>query len=143
MSQSRELKVFVPVRNNIVTVDSKKQRVIEMRGMCRQLHAVTVATYISGGICMNAIKLAQHFISKNPGHKDARALAQLVLSLEAEIAFPLTLLYQMDLDRFNVALDILKEWRLDRYYAGKAKLFDMAVQLQNLTQSEGAEPIEE
>ena len=92
---------------------------------------------------MNAIKLAQHFISKNPGHKDARTLAQLVLSLEAEIAFPLTLLYQMDLDHFNVALDILKEWRLDRYYAGKAKLFDMAVQLQNLTQLEDGKPMGE
>nr|WP_315430114.1 hypothetical protein [uncultured Albidiferax sp.] len=85
---------------------------------------------------MNAIKQAQRFISRNPGHEDTKTLTQLVLSLESHDAFPLEELYQLDLEQFDLALDILKEWRLERYYAGKSKLFDMALQLQNLAQAE-------
>jgi hypothetical protein len=81
---------------------------------------------------MNAMKQAQHFIARNPEHEDARTLAHLVLSLESNDPFPLEKLYLLDLDRFDVALDILKEWRLDRYYAGKSKLFDLALQLRDL-----------
>ena len=81
---------------------------------------------------MNAMKQAQHFIARNPEHEDARTLAHLVLSLESNDPFPLEKLYGLDLDRFDVAIDILKEWRLDRYYAGKSKLFDLALQLREL-----------
>jgi hypothetical protein len=81
---------------------------------------------------MNAMKQAQHFIARHPEHEDARTLAHLVLSLESNDPFPLEKLYLLDLDRFDVAIDILKEWRLDRYCAGKSKLFDLALQLRDL-----------
>ena len=29
-------------------------------------------------------------------------------------------------------MDILKEWRLDRYYASKSKLFDLSLQVTEL-----------
>jgi hypothetical protein len=29
-------------------------------------------------------------------------------------------------------MDILKEWRLDRYYASKSKLFDLSLQISEL-----------
>ncbi|CKV39861.1 Uncharacterised protein [Mycobacterium tuberculosis] len=29
-------------------------------------------------------------------------------------------------------MDILKEWRLDRYYASKSKLFDLSLQVSEL-----------
>jgi hypothetical protein len=67
-----------------------------------------------------------------PAHPLVRTLAQLVLALELEVDFPVTERYALDLDRFNLGLEILREWRLDRYYAGKAKLFDISVQMADL-----------
>jgi len=48
--------------------------------------------------------------------------------------FPIADIYELDLDRFNLAMEILQEWRLDRYYAGKAKLFDISMQTAELRQ---------
>jgi len=33
----------------------------------------------------------------------------------------------MDYDAFEMALDLLRDWRLDRYYAARLKLFDFAL----------------
>lgn len=81
---------------------------------------------------MNAIKQAQKLIAKDPQSEFAKTLAQLVLTLESAESFPLQKLYDLDLVHFDVALEILREWRLDRYYAGKSKLYDMSLQLQDL-----------
>ena len=81
---------------------------------------------------MNAIKEAQKFIAKHPESEAARTLAQLVLTLESHEPFPLDKLYALDLARFNLAMEILREWRLDRYYAGKSKLYDLSLQTQDL-----------
>lgn len=81
---------------------------------------------------MNAIKEARRFIESQPEDPSARILARLVLALETDHSFELTTLYQLDYDGFQLALDILREWRLDRYYAGKAKLFDLSMQVHEL-----------
>jgi hypothetical protein len=33
----------------------------------------------------------------------------------------------MDYDAFEMALELLRDWRLDRYYAARLKLFDFAL----------------
>ncbi|MGJ7578572.1 hypothetical protein ACSFA3_00140 [Variovorax sp. RHLX14] len=81
---------------------------------------------------MNAIKSARKFIVANPASESARTLAQLVLSLESETHFQIADLYKLELETFDIAIDILKEWRIDRYYAGKAKLFDLSLQVSSL-----------
>lgn len=81
---------------------------------------------------MNAIKQAKKLIAKNPFTEPAKTLADLVLSLESQEPFRLERLYDLDMGDFDLALDMLKEWRLDRYYAGKAKLYDFALQLNQL-----------
>ena len=81
---------------------------------------------------MNAIKKAQNYIAKDPYRESAKTLAELVLTLESHEPFSLDKLYELDLERFNLAIDILKEWRLDRYYAGKSKLYDLSLQTQDL-----------
>ncbi len=81
---------------------------------------------------MNAIKSARKFIVANPASESARTLALLVLSLESETQFNVTELYKLDLETFDLAIDILKQWRIDRYYAGKAKLFDLSLQVSTL-----------
>lgn len=81
---------------------------------------------------MNAIKKARRLIAKDPTTADAAALARLVRALESDEKFELNDLYELDYDTFDLAIDILKEWRLDRYYMGKAKLHDLAVQVNEL-----------
>ena len=77
---------------------------------------------------MHAIKEARKYIERRPEHPNAHILARLVLSLEAENDFSVNQLYALDYERFKLALEILHEWRLDRYIGSKAKLFDVALQ---------------
>jgi len=81
---------------------------------------------------MISIKAARRFIEHNPDDPDAKVLADLVLSLEDESSFSLSNLYRLKPDQFELAINILQEWRIDRYYAGKAKLFDISWQLRKL-----------
>jgi hypothetical protein len=81
---------------------------------------------------MRAIKRAQKFIEHKPGDPSAQTLAKLVLALESELDFPISDLYTLDYDRFHLALQILREWRIDRYYAGKARLFDLSTQMSEI-----------
>jgi hypothetical protein len=83
---------------------------------------------------MHALKEARHLIEEAPHDESARILAGLVLALETESSFAISDLYKLSRVHFDLALRILKEWRLDRYYAGKARLFDTAVVVAELTQ---------
>ena len=76
---------------------------------------------------MNAIKKARRLIESDPTALSATTLARLVRALESDESFEITHLYDLDFDSFNLAIEILKEWRLDRYYMSKAKLHDVAV----------------
>ncbi len=87
---------------------------------------------------MNAIKEAKKLIAKHPFEATAKTLADLVLSLESREPFQLERLYALDLAHFDLAVQIVKEWRLDRYYAGKAKLYDFALQVNQLNQAQDA-----
>ena len=78
---------------------------------------------------MNAIKKARRFIESNPQSEAAITLARLVRALESEEKFELGDLYKLDYDKFNLGIDILKEWRLDRYYLSKVRLHDVSVQM--------------
>ena len=59
-------------------------------------------------------------------------LARLVLSLASEEPFKLADLYTLNEEHFELAIDMLNEWRLDRYYMGKAKLFDLSWQVEQM-----------
>ena len=81
---------------------------------------------------MNAIHSARRLITPDPATPTAKTLSRLVLALESESDFDMSSLYALDIDSFQLAISILKEWRLERYYAGKAKLFDVAFQTRDL-----------
>ncbi len=81
---------------------------------------------------MRAIKEARKFIEQEPTNPSAQMLSRLVLALESEADFPISDIYKLDFNRFNLALEILHEWRLDRFYAGKARLFDISLQMAEL-----------
>jgi hypothetical protein len=78
---------------------------------------------------MQIIKEVRKFVETNPANPSAQILARLVLALESETDFAITDIYKLDFDRFQMALKILEEWRIDRYFAGKAKLFDISLQI--------------
>ena len=75
---------------------------------------------------MRAIKKAKRIIEKDPTQPVAKFLTSLILSLESNNEFPPRQLYALSIDDFDFALQILKEWRIDRHYMGKAKTFDVA-----------------
>ncbi|MBC7601390.1 MAG: hypothetical protein H7255_01850 [Ramlibacter sp.] len=85
---------------------------------------------------MSTIKSARRLIETSPDLPDAKILADLVLSLEREGSFNLGDLYLLNTENFDLALDVLRDWRLDRYYMGKARLFDVSWQLRELRQPE-------
>ncbi len=77
---------------------------------------------------MQIIKEVRRFVERDPTSSSAQILARLVLALESESDFAISDIYRLDYDRFQMALKVLEEWRIDRYFAGKAKLFDVSLQ---------------
>lgn len=81
---------------------------------------------------MLAIKKARKLIETNPNEPASQIIAALVLALESETSISVAHLYQLDNKRFELALEILDEWRLDRHYASKLRLIDTSSQAQDL-----------
>lgn len=84
---------------------------------------------------MNEIKKARRLIETNPDSGAAKTLANLVRALESDEKFALADLYKLSYDDFEIAIGILKAWRLERYYAGKAKLHDLSVQMASMVRN--------
>ena len=84
---------------------------------------------------MLAIKKARKLMEANPGDPAAQIIAALVLALESEASISVEQLYKLDDKRFELAMEILSEWRLDRHYASKLRLLNSSTQLQEMTAS--------
>lgn len=76
---------------------------------------------------MNALKAIRKHLRKHPDAPSSKALARLVAALAEERSYSLAELYAMDRATFEMAIELLTEWRLDRYYAARLKLFDFAI----------------
>jgi len=81
---------------------------------------------------MLAIKKARKLIEANPTDTASKTLASLVLALESDSPFLLADIYELDYKRFEIALEILAEWRMDRYYAKKLRLVDVSTLAKNI-----------
>ncbi len=82
---------------------------------------------------MRAIKQVRKLIESKPNSASSKIFSNLILSLESDCSFTLRELYQLSLTDFELAITLLEEWRLDRYYIGKAKAFDVAYQANDQT----------
>ena len=91
---------------------------------------------------MQALKKARKLIEKKPQKPSALVLSRLILALESESLFNLSELYQLDYDDFSLAMDIMKDWRLDRYYTTKAVLLDLSLQIDQRAPSQEAATVE-
>ena len=89
---------------------------------------------------MKALKKARKLIETRSSTPEAAVLSALVVALESEKPFQLNDLYQLDYDDFELALEVLQEWRLDRYYMSKVRLLDLSVQLEALNKEEKKTP---
>ena len=81
---------------------------------------------------MLAIKKARKFIQSNPADPSAQFISSLVLALESEGEISVAQLYKLDYPNFQLAMEILSEWRLDRYYASKLRLLDASTHAHEL-----------
>ena len=89
---------------------------------------------------MLGIKKARKFIEANPDHPSSAVLSELVVALESESPMAITNLYKLGYDEFKLALELLEEWRLGRYYTSKVGLLDLSVQLSQMKrQGDGSE----
>lgn len=85
---------------------------------------------------MLALKKARKLIEARPDSSAALTLSNLVVALESEQPFKLSDLYQLSYDEFGLAMAVMSEWRLDRYYASKARLLGVSVQAGGLPDAE-------
>ncbi|MBL0943613.1 MAG: hypothetical protein IBJ04_04740 [Hydrogenophaga sp.] len=76
---------------------------------------------------MQAIKSVRKLIQADPASSRSAVLAALVLALESEEPFNLTRLYGLPYEDFELALKLVQEWRLDRYYSAKYRLLDASL----------------
>ena len=87
---------------------------------------------------MRAIKEARKLIEREPQTMASQTLSRLVLALEKQSPFSISEIYSLNYEQFNLALEILQEWRIDRYYASKVKLFDVSTQATEMSPTQGS-----
>jgi hypothetical protein len=73
---------------------------------------------------MFAIQRLEKYMQSRATPAVSRELARLIEALREEKEFPLSSLYRIDYDAFELAVEVLRDWRVDRYYAKEAKLLD-------------------
>lgn len=86
---------------------------------------------------MRALKQARKRIERDPHSPAAERLSRLVLALEGDTGFDLKALYELDYDDFQLALEVLQEWRLDRYFSAKFRLMDASLAAHELRSQVG------
>jgi hypothetical protein len=82
---------------------------------------------------VRAIKKVKRFIENAPHSFEGLTFAKVILALESGHDFPVTDLYKLNAEEFELAIELLKDWRIDRFYIGKAKAFDTATHATNIS----------
>jgi hypothetical protein len=76
---------------------------------------------------MDAIRKVHRYIKQHPRTPESLALAGLAAYLSDEREFPLGDLYRLDKAAFDLAIELIRDWRLDRYYAAEVATLEPAV----------------
>ncbi|HUN93298.1 MAG TPA: hypothetical protein VMU33_14705 [Burkholderiaceae bacterium] len=79
---------------------------------------------------MNAAKRIRKFLEQNPKDPSSDLLSRIVVAIGEEGAIGLQDLYALNYETFGYVLDLLKEWRLDRYNVSKLRLLDTVLDQQ-------------
>lgn len=73
---------------------------------------------------MKAAKKIRQLIASCEDPGQVQVLKDLVLSLQLGRPFELKRLYDIDIHYFDMALDLLKEWRFDHYISSRSRLIE-------------------
>lgn len=73
---------------------------------------------------MNNIKKVAKFVAANPESEDTPMLLELAVALETGAEYSFTTLYELSHEGFQLAMGMIDDWRLDRYYLSKLTLLD-------------------
>jgi hypothetical protein len=71
-------------------------------------------------VVMFAIQKLEDYLRSSATPAAARELTRLLEALKQEAEYPLSSLYEIDFEAFELAVEALRDWRIDRYYAGPA-----------------------
>ena len=71
---------------------------------------------------MNNLKKIEKRILKNPDEPATQVFRELVKALDLKADFNLATIYDLNYDDFQLVLDVLKDWRLDRYTKTRKRL---------------------
>ena len=75
---------------------------------------------------MNRIKKAARYIYKNPTTAGAKALSVLAVAIENGAAYSLGELNDLNHEEFELAIGMIKDWRVDRHYLSKLRRLEIA-----------------
>lgn len=106
--------------------------------MIRRKPAARTPTAHLASRTVNAIKQVRKYLLKHPKSPSSAVLRRLTSAVAEEAQFPLGELYQLDAEAFDLAMELLRDWRLDRYYAARIKLFDVVLEGLPPTGNDGA-----
>jgi phosphopentomutase len=66
---------------------------------------------------MFAIQKLEDYMRSRATPAASRELDRLLHALKHEGEFPLSSLYEIDYEAFELAVEAMRDWRIDRYYA--------------------------
>jgi hypothetical protein len=66
-------------------------------------------------------------IRLQPESDVAKIFSRLIVSLEGDEPIKLQEIYSMPFDDFKLAIAIIRDWRVERYYKSKMKVLDTSV----------------
>jgi hypothetical protein len=72
---------------------------------------------------VKAIQDIRRYLSDHSDSPSARVLSRLPATLSKEESLALRELYTLDWESFELAIELLRDWRIDRYYADRTNLF--------------------
>lgn len=74
---------------------------------------------------MNTLKQLEKHLLNAKNHKDSEVFWKLARALCLQEEFKLAELYELSYDDFQLALDVMKSWRLDRYTKTKERVREL------------------
>lgn len=99
--------------------------VIKPRGTVWETDCPTEA----GNATVKAIHDIRRYLSDHSDSPSAKVLSRLPATLSKEESLVLSDLYALDWESFELAIDLLRDWRIDRYYAERTDLFTVPSKL--------------
>ncbi len=63
----------------------------------------------------NAVREVARFIKRSPETNDSMVLWEMCKALESKSVFELHRLFELNLKSFEMAMELLDEWRIDRW----------------------------